>query len=87
MCSVVELHASAIIAELSGGGKRKAPAETANRKSKVKKRKLDAASFSMNPLDRTCIHPESYAVAERFIEHLGLRRDDPQGRTEYRPGL
>lgn len=29
-----------------------------------------------NPLDRTAVHPESYAACERFLAHMGLGIDD-----------
>ncbi|CAH1792511.1 unnamed protein product [Owenia fusiformis] len=37
---------------------------------KSKKRKLDVASFDVNPLDSTWIHPESYTIATRFLEKI-----------------
>ncbi|KAK7902085.1 hypothetical protein WMY93_018854 [Mugilogobius chulae] len=30
---------------------------------------------TVNPLDQTCIHPESYHVAQRFLSHVGASAD------------
>lgn len=41
-----------------------------------KKRKgAKGSSSSFDPLDMTVIHPESYAIAEHLISHLGLTKD------------
>ncbi|XP_064596790.1 S1 RNA-binding domain-containing protein 1-like [Liolophura sinensis] len=49
-------------------GKRKAVVE---RKGRSKKAKVDL-DYSENPLDRTCIHPESYSIAEKVLHEAGL---------------
>ncbi|CAE1171146.1 unnamed protein product [Acanthosepion pharaonis] len=55
------------------GSKRKASQSEGS--SKSKKVKL-AVNSSINPLDRTWIHPESYHVAKQFIKKTGACIDD-----------
>jgi len=45
-------------------------------------KKMVPLSLTYNPLDMTCIHPESYSVATRFIEEVGGRVEDV-GKTEF----
>ncbi|GFG40507.1 hypothetical protein Cfor_06519 [Coptotermes formosanus] len=45
--------------------------ETAQKSSQPKKQKLSDDNTE-NPLDRTCIHPESYSTALRFIAKCGV---------------
>ncbi|XP_068083252.1 S1 RNA-binding domain-containing protein 1 isoform X2 [Anabrus simplex] len=49
--------------------------------SKVKKKTV-ACDKATNPLDRTCIHPESYAVTYKFIDKCGTKLDD-FGKQEF----
>ena len=48
------------------GRKRKAPA----RKTTAKRTKKDMEAGVVNNLDMTCIHPESYPMADRSVWHL-----------------
>ncbi|XDV50157.1 hypothetical protein PO909_019261 [Leuciscus waleckii] len=45
-----------------------------HQKQTAKKRKVkgsDSTSNGFNPLDQTCIHPESYSIALRFLSQIG----------------
>ncbi|XP_078676315.1 S1 RNA-binding domain-containing protein 1-like [Branchiostoma floridae x Branchiostoma belcheri] len=54
------------------GKKRKAAAEP---KRKTKKAKTEA-NLTLNPLDMTCIHPESYSIALQFLNRVGGSLDE-----------
>ncbi|KAI1894420.1 hypothetical protein AGOR_G00115620 [Albula goreensis] len=44
---------------------------------------LATCSDKPNPLDQTCIHPESYSIAMRFLQRIGGRVEDT-GRPELK---
>ncbi|CAH1264026.1 SRBD1 [Branchiostoma lanceolatum] len=54
------------------GKKRKAAAEP---KKRTKKAKTEA-NLTLNPLDMTCIHPESYSIALQFLNRIGGSLDE-----------
>lgn len=58
-------------------------------KQTVEKRKVKASgsiSNQFNPLDQTCIHPESYSIALRFLSQIG-RSLDQMGSAELRDSV
>uniref|UniRef100_A0A674PD59 S1 RNA binding domain 1 n=1 Tax=Takifugu rubripes TaxID=31033 RepID=A0A674PD59_TAKRU len=57
------------------------PAKAAAKKGKGKA--VISVSTSFNPLDQTCIHPESYHVAQRFLSIVG-GSTDPIGSSQLR---
>ncbi|XP_078593660.1 S1 RNA-binding domain-containing protein 1-like [Branchiostoma floridae x Branchiostoma japonicum] len=59
-------------ANIAQGKKRKAAAEP---KRKTKKAKTEA-NMTLNPLDMTCIHPESYSIALQFLNRIGGSLDE-----------
>lgn len=58
-------------------------------KQTVEKRKVKASgsiSNQFNPLDQTCIHPESYSIALRFLSQIGGSLDQ-MGSAELRDSV
>uniref|UniRef100_A0A8C2TEQ6 S1 RNA-binding domain-containing protein 1 n=1 Tax=Coturnix japonica TaxID=93934 RepID=A0A8C2TEQ6_COTJA len=49
----------------------KAGTQLTNKKGKKKSKPTPSASYQPNPLDQTCIHPESYSIAMRFLSLIG----------------
>ncbi|PAA69094.1 hypothetical protein BOX15_Mlig025900g1, partial [Macrostomum lignano] len=69
------------------GGKRKRTTDDGPDTAGGKRAKRSAVSYRPNPLDATCVHPESYAAAERLLARLGLRSDAPNLSTVCRQFL
>ncbi|XP_072188372.1 S1 RNA-binding domain-containing protein 1 isoform X3 [Excalfactoria chinensis] len=44
---------------------------TNEKQGKKKSKPTPSASYQPNPLDQTCIHPESYSIAMRFLSFIG----------------
>uniref|UniRef100_A0A803YH90 S1 RNA binding domain 1 n=1 Tax=Meleagris gallopavo TaxID=9103 RepID=A0A803YH90_MELGA len=44
---------------------------TSEKQGKKKSKPTPSASYQPNPLDQTCIHPESYSIAMRFLSFIG----------------
>ncbi|GCB72545.1 hypothetical protein scyTo_0002053, partial [Scyliorhinus torazame] len=62
-------------AEAGSSSKAGAGAGTTGKSSK-KKGKTQCASVQPNPLDQTCIHPESYAIVMRFLSFINGNLSD-----------
>ncbi|XP_014670466.1 PREDICTED: S1 RNA-binding domain-containing protein 1-like [Priapulus caudatus] len=58
----------------SGAVKRKAASAGGGKLKKAKTTEVE--ELQLDPLDRTCIHPESYPVASKLLKLLGVRVED-----------
>ncbi|KAK1791087.1 hypothetical protein P4O66_002125 [Electrophorus voltai] len=66
----VRINPESVRSHGSGGDPDSAPAKTPAAK-KSKSKSSAGVSNQPNPLDQTCIHPESYSVAMRFLSQIG----------------
>uniref|UniRef100_A0A8C8FK07 S1 motif domain-containing protein n=1 Tax=Oncorhynchus tshawytscha TaxID=74940 RepID=A0A8C8FK07_ONCTS len=79
----INICSETLMSDAAGGNSAQAAQEKPAAKGKGKTKASAAVPTLPNPLDQTCIHPESYAVARSFLSLVGGSVDQ-MGRPELR---